>query len=612
MAKWLWRLEDVSLESTGCARLVETTLSIGPGVTAVLGASGAGKTSLLNLLVGYEKPTGGQVRRNLTCCNGHAAPLYWSPQENGLWPHMTAGEHVRAVSPLGNGHARDHPSELLEALDLSSRAGARPGEMSQGERARLTVARALATRSAVLVMDEPMAHVDEARLDVFWQVIRHRLRADHTSLVFSTHQAQRVLAEADQVVCLDRGRILYAGPVWRLYREPANERLARCLGEVNWLDPEESELWLQGELKGSACYRPQELEVVEDPSGSFVVVESRFRGVVTESHLRHATHGQTRRFVHRSGPRPLCEGMRVWIRVVALMLILVWIGGCDESAGARLDVRRAAHWALPPQGATLPAPRAVAPAWEGEMVVLDTAGRVLVFDEQGVLLRKWFMPKYDAGKPEGVCLLKDGRLVVADTHYHRLVFFDRDGRVVGMLGEYGTGPGQFIYPVKVARDDQNNLYVAEYGSNDRVQKFSAEGQPILSFGTFGTEAGQFQRPGGLVWNRNRVYVTDATNHRVQAFTDEGKFLGVLNEGEPPIELKFPYDLAMGTDGNLYVAEWGAGRVTVLSTRGRLIGRYGHVGSGENQLVTPWGLAVGRDGELWVADTGNRRMVEIRF
>jgi len=256
----------------------------------------------------------------------------------------------------------------------------------------------------------------------------------------------------------------------------------------------------------------------------------------------------------------------------------------------------------------IPQPRDVAIGLDDEKVVLDNGGRVLVYDAAGELIRKWDMPESSVGNPEGACVLPDGRIVVADTHYHRVVTFDPQGNVVGMFGELGRGPGQFIYPVAVTTDPAGNLYVAEYGGNDRIQKFDRTGTLIGQFGSFGTGNGQFQRPSGLVWCDGTLYVVDAFNGRVHVFTDSGSYRGLL--GTSGAGLHYPYDLSLGPDGRLYVVEYGAGRITVLTTDGIVVARYGTTGSGQGQLATPWGLGVDSAGRIWVADTGNRRIVEI--
>ena len=130
-AETLWQLDFVSLAP---ARLCEITLAIPRGITAVLGWSGAGKTSLLDLLVGFEKPDTGTIVG--------AVRVAWVPQNGGLWPHCTAREHLEIARRSGGGI-----DELLAAFDLLEKAGAFPGQLSEGEQSRLAVARALAADS---------------------------------------------------------------------------------------------------------------------------------------------------------------------------------------------------------------------------------------------------------------------------------------------------------------------------------------------------------------------------------------------------------------------------------------------------------------------------------
>jgi DNA-binding beta-propeller fold protein YncE len=301
----------------------------------------------------------------------------------------------------------------------------------------------------------------------------------------------------------------------------------------------------------------------------------------------------------------------VLLKTVSLVLLL-FLMSCDGRHEPRLFVSEVRCWSMPADGAKIPAPRSLAVGRNGEVVVVDTSGRVLLFDPDGSLKRHWRMPDVDVGKPEGVCVLKDGRIVVSDTHYHRIIVFDGIGKEVGRFGSYGTGPGQFIYPVGVVSDPEDNLYVCEYGSNDRVQKFSSSGRFLLAFGSFGTEPGQFQRPSGMAWHDGKIYVADAVNNRIQVFSDDGKFLGGLQSPESPLGLDFPYDLKLDDDGALYVVEYGAGRVTKVALDGRLLGRFGSPGTGEGQFRTPWGIAVDSKMRLLIADTGNRRIVELKL
>jgi DNA-binding beta-propeller fold protein YncE len=275
-------------------------------------------------------------------------------------------------------------------------------------------------------------------------------------------------------------------------------------------------------------------------------------------------------------------------------------------------VRAVEHWTMPPDDIRIPAPRSVTLQPDGSAIVLDNAGRVLVFDPAGRLARQWRMPANDWGNPEGACVAPDGSIIVADTHYHRVVTFDPQGNVLGMFGEKGEGPGQFIYPVAVTLDDAGNLYVAEYGGNDRVQKFDPQRRHVATFGSFGTAPQQFQRPSGLIWRQGLLYVADAINNRIQIFSDTGEHRGTLGGPGSGLDLRFPYDISEGVGGTLWVVEYQGNRVTQMTREGKLLGRWGSAGPGEEQVTTPWGMAADATGRVIIADTGNRRLVELRL
>ncbi len=292
----LWQLDAISLNP---ARLREITLTIERGVTAIIGWSGAGKTSLLNVLAGFEKPARGQITG--------APRVAWVPQNGGLWAHCTAREHLEI--------ARASPSgidELLAALDLAEKANARPHEMSEGEQSRLAVARALAAEAEVLVMDEPLVHVDPARAGKYWRVIRERIAQTGASLIFATHEPEAALGEAEHAICLREGRVLHTGPVADLYAQPPSAELMGFLGPGNWFTPDEARDWLGIEIAAPRCYRPEQLAIAE--GCEFVVKATRFRGAFAEAELGARTGCAVRLFFHRPGSAALMAGMKVMIR----------------------------------------------------------------------------------------------------------------------------------------------------------------------------------------------------------------------------------------------------------------------------------------------------------
>jgi ABC-type multidrug transport system ATPase subunit len=611
----LWRLDCARLAGRGRPRLDAVSLEIPTGATAILGPSGAGKSSLINLLVGFEQPQEGQINRCFEAPSGRL-PLFWSPAGNGLWPHLTVEEHLRSVADR-RAAGMELVESLLDGFDLTDKSAARPDQLSQGESARLAVARALAADPAVLVLDEPLVHVDSAGAWKYWAYLQeHRRKRGPVSLVFSSHSPEVVMRDAEHVICLDEGRLVYSGAVQELYHSPPTPELAWSLGPVNWITAKESARWLADEpdLNGARqnpAYRPERLTIAHSDESPLVIERVRPCGAVEELELLNESTGERRTFFHRPQSRGASLGARIVLKILAIFTLCFFPAACAPGDQVPdLPVKKSDSWSMPAEGASIPAPRAVHATANGELYVLDNAGRVLVFNEAGELQRQWWMPDYAIGKPEKIVQLQDGRLAVADTHYHRVVFFDREGNVLQMLGAQGHEPGQFIYPVAVAEDDARNLYVGEYGDNDRVQKFDKEGKFLLEFGRPGTGPGEFLRPSGMLWHDGRIYVVDAFNNRIQVFAEDGTFQKVLGGEEGA--LHYPYDIGLGAEGELFVVEYAAGRVSKFDRDGNLLGRCGRNGSGEREFITPWGLAVDRQSRVFVADTGNRRIIALEF
>jgi iron(III) transport system ATP-binding protein len=317
----------------------------------------------------------------------------------------------------------------------------------------------------------------------------------------------------------------------------------------------------------------------------------------------------------RPSPRAFASLRATVWRALALCAALL-LGGCGGSnEPPELNVKDWKSWTLPTDGPTQPTPRSLATGPNNELAVMDTAGRILIYDAEHTLLRQWKMLDVRFGKPEGIVWLKDNRIVVCDTHYHRLVWFDSEGKVLRLVGQRGEGQGEFIFPVGMTKDAAENLYVCEYGGHDRVQVFSREGVWLREFGKVGIGPGEFQRASGLTWHEGKVYVADAVNHRISIFQDNGTYVGILGtgaDGKSGLELNLPYDVSLGPDNALYIVEYGAGRLTKASLDGKLLARYGKTGTEKGEFATPWGLTVDKRSRVIVADTRNRRLVMLQL
>ncbi len=296
------------------------------------------------------------------------------------------------------------------------------------------------------------------------------------------------------------------------------------------------------------------------------------------------------------------------LAVVALTTTLITTGCRPPANGA--GYQHEATWPMLPSQHGIPAPRSLCVATNGELYALDTVGRVLVYSPSGELARHWRMPDVSVGRPEGIIQLRDGSILVTDTHYHRLVRFSTHGEVLSMWGSKGTGLGEFIYPVAVTQDPNGLIYIGEYGGNDRVQVFSETGTPLRQFGSFGTDEGQFQRCSGLAFLNNQLFVADAINNRVHVYTPEGERMATYGDVDG-LAFRFPYDITVTAAGHLAVIEYSAGRVTVMNAAGHLVARYGTTGRGQGGFATPWGIAACPKGRLYIADTGNHRLVVLK-
>ena len=248
----------------------------------------------------------------------------------------------------------------------------------------------------------------------------------------------------------------------------------------------------------------------------------------------------------------------------------------------------------------------------GLIYVVDWDGRIQKFTLDGQFRGYWIMPEVKKGKPEDLCLTKDGNILVTDTHYSRIVQFTPDGEVIDMFGSYGKGDGEFIYPVGICVDELENIYVSEYGDNNRVQKFDKYGKFIKSFGGFGDQPGEFQRPSGMAIGPDKnLYVTDGVNHRVQVFDLDGNLIKIIGSyGKKLGELNYPYDIDF-KDGFMYILEFGNNRVQKLTTDGKGLAVWGQAGNGDGQFHNPWRFCTVAD-SLYISDTNNFRVVKITF
>lgn len=305
---------------------------------------------------------------------------------------------------------------------------------------------------------------------------------------------------------------------------------------------------------------------------------------------------------------------RAAIEQACLFLGLLVVAGCGESAasGKSTPVRSCfSIGSLGTEPGQFACPRVIAAGAGDRIFVIDKTGRVQRFSTDGRFEHQWMLPECENGYPSGIDVAPDGRIFVADTHYSRILVYDRDGNELFRFGSRGTGPGQLMLVTDVAVAPDGAIYVAEFGGDDRVSKFDARGRFLLSFGDLSSGVGALQRPSGLACDFDgSVWVADAGNHRICHFDRNGRFLGSFGElGREPGKLRYPRDVALSDDGLLVIADGENDRVQCFDRHGLLVGVWGSPGRDTGQFSRPLNVAVcGR--RIYVADSANNRVTVI--
>ena len=271
----------------------EVTLDVPAGsVTAVLGPSGCGKSTLLRAVAGLEPPAAGTVSydgHDLARVPTHRRGFALMFQDGQLFGHQSVGRNVGYALRLRGGSRAENAHRVAELLDLVGLAGYEermPATLSGGERQRVALARSLAVEPRMLLLDEPLSALDRDLRERLAGELHDILRRAGTTALLVTHDQEEAFAIADRMAVMRSGRLVQAGTVADVWREPADGWTARFLGYATVLDGdgalalreivEPGATWSQVALRRSA--------IRVDPAGPLTATVLSAR--LTPEHLR--------------------------------------------------------------------------------------------------------------------------------------------------------------------------------------------------------------------------------------------------------------------------------------------------------------------------------------
>jgi ABC-type sulfate/molybdate transport systems ATPase subunit len=183
--------------------------------TVLWGRSGAGKSTLLAAIAGLLTPDGGSIQLGPRIYFSEKAGVNMPPHQRGigfvfqdlaLWPHLTALAHVSLVGRPA-ALTKSEAASLIESVGLRGLEQRRPGQLSGGEQQRLAIARALAGKPSVLLLDEPFSSVDRTIKESLYQLLRHVSPQVPGPTIYVTHHADDAARLAEDVITLDAGTL---------------------------------------------------------------------------------------------------------------------------------------------------------------------------------------------------------------------------------------------------------------------------------------------------------------------------------------------------------------------------------------------------------------------
>ena len=234
------KIEGVCRDFDGFMAVDRVTLSIRQReIFALLGASGCGKSTLLRLLAGFEAPSAGRIEldgEDLAGLPPYRRPVNMMFQSYALFPHMTVADNIAfglKHDALTREQRKRRVEEMLALVQMESMARRKPHQLSGGQQQRVALARSLAKRPKLLLLDEPMGALDKKLRSEMQLEVVNIIEQLGVTCVMVTHDQEEAMTMANRIAIMDRGRIVQVGTPDEIYEQPASRFAAAFVGSVN-------------------------------------------------------------------------------------------------------------------------------------------------------------------------------------------------------------------------------------------------------------------------------------------------------------------------------------------------------------------------------------------
>ncbi len=241
VAEDLLRIEGLSKVYDGSVRAVDNvSLTVARGeIFALLGSSGCGKSTLLRMLAGFETPTSGKIflaGEDITCLPPYRRPINMMFQSYALFPHLSVWDNV-AFGLRRDGMAKDEVAERVESqlklVQLGKFARRKPHQLSGGQQQRVALARSLAKRPRLLLLDEPLGALDKKLRESTQLELVNIIEQVGVTCVMVTHDQEEAMTMASRIAVMSEGYFLQVGTPDEIYETPISRMVADFIGNVN-------------------------------------------------------------------------------------------------------------------------------------------------------------------------------------------------------------------------------------------------------------------------------------------------------------------------------------------------------------------------------------------